>query len=225
MITAFAENYLLRVQQRFKGKEDNIYNQFLDLICNFQVNGVSVCDLYKEIRTLFACHTDLSEDFIAFLTPDQALECGVFMNHLLLTTMSDFLNLIDIYFAKSPQQIKKIHSVLESIATKPNITSEYVINTILPLLKGNPVLKDYFVQLLPDSRPPDSFLTDYEEVEFIELNSDVSDDEDVMEMNHLPEVDDLYGGDLCPCKCHQQQCGDEQGQHCTPCSLRVSKFF
>lgn len=185
---------------------------------------MSVCDLYKKVKSLFASHSDLIEDFVAFLTPEQAVECGVFMDHLLLTTMSDFLNMIDIYFAKSPHQIKKIHSVLESLATKPNINTESVINTVLPLLKGNPVLKDYFVHLLPNMRPPDNFCTDYEEVEYSELNSDVSDDEEIMETIHLPEVEDLYGGDLCPCDCHEKTI-KVQGQHCVSCSLKVAFFI
>ncbi|KAK6643204.1 hypothetical protein RUM43_004708 [Polyplax serrata] len=216
---AFAENYLMRVQQRLKEKEESLYHQFLDLICDFQVNQISVCDLYRKVKSLFICHTDLTEDFVAFLTPEQAVECGVFMEHLLLTSMSDFLNMIDIYFAKSPQQIKKIHSVLESLASQPNVNTEAVVNTVLPLLKGNPVLKDYFIHLLPDTRPPDNFCIDYEEVEYSELNSDVSDDEDNVEMIHLPEVEDHYGGDLCPCNCHNEK-KKELGEHCVSCSLK-----
>lgn len=219
---SFAENYLFKIQHRLKGKDEPLFNQFIDLICNFQENGITVIELYKKIRHMFSSYSDLSEDFAAFLTPSQAVECGVFMEHLLLTAMTDFLTMIDIYFSKSPHQIKKIHSVLESLAGKPNITVEDISRGVLPLLKGNSVLMDYFLQLLPDCRPPENFLIDYEEIDYPELNSDVSDDEDVFETIHVPEVEDVFGGDSCPCSCHDGE--DEKFKtrthHCTPCSTK-----
>ena len=200
--------------------DENLYNQFIDLLCNFQKNGLTVCELFNKIKSIFSIHKDLIEDFVAFLTPEQAVECGVFMEHLLLTTMSDFLNLIDIYFAKSPHQIKKIHSTLESLATKSNLSTETVINSVIPLLKGNSVLRDYFLHMLPSMKPPDNFCFDYEKIEYPELNSDNSDDEEIMETIHLPEVEDLYGGDSCPCECHVNKF-KELEQHCVSCSLKV----
>lgn len=173
---------------------------------------------------MLSSYSDLSEDFIAFLTPAQAVKCGVFMEHLLLTTMTEFLTMIDIYFSKSPHQIKKIHSILESLANKHNITVDDVTSAILPLLKGNSVLTDYFLQILPDCRPPENFVIDYEKIDYPELNSDVSDDEEVFETIQVPEVEDVFGGDNCPCSCHETE--DEKFKtrvhHCTPCLTKVN---
>ncbi|KAL0278504.1 UNVERIFIED_CONTAM: hypothetical protein PYX00_000315 [Menopon gallinae] len=219
---AFAENYLQRVQQKLKGKDDALYTQFIDLICDFQKRGLSVLELYKRIKQMFSKYSDLDEDFVAFLTPQQAVECGVFLEHLLLTTMTDFLSMVDVYFSKSPQQVKKIHLALEKLSMRPSVTTDDVTNAILPLLKGNTVLQDYFLKLLPNGAPPNNFLTDFEEVEYPELNSDISEDEEHFEIVRVPEMEDVFGGDSCPCNCHNSE--DEKfktrNMHCTSCSVK-----
>lgn len=222
-LQAFAENYLQKVQQKLRGKDDALYTQFIDLICDFQKRGLSVIELYKRIKQMFSKYSDLDEDFIAFLTPHQAIECGVFMEHLLLTTMTDFLSMIDVYFSKSPQQVKKIHLALEKLTARQGITMDEVTNAILPLLKGSTVLQDYFLKLLPNGSPPSNFLTDFEEVDYPELNSDISEDEEHFEIVRVPEMEDIFGGDFCPCNCHNTE--DEKYKsrniHCTSCSVKV----
>jgi len=46
-------------------------------------------------------------------------------------------------------------SQLTSFAEQTDVNEEDVKAVILPLLKGNPLLTDCFLQLLPDSKPPE----------------------------------------------------------------------
>ena len=38
--------------------------------------------LYRQLAALLASYPDLMEDFVGFLLPNQALECGCFMENL-----------------------------------------------------------------------------------------------------------------------------------------------
>lgn len=54
-------------------------------------------------------------------------------------------------------------------------------------------------------------MIDYEQADCIEGDEDIC-----YEMIQVPDFEDLYGGEHCPCKCHKTQ-----GFHCITCGIKV----
>lgn len=50
-------------------------------------------------------HPELAELFLTFLTPGEAAHVGKFMEHFMLTNMSNFINKLSIFFHKQPAQV------------------------------------------------------------------------------------------------------------------------
>lgn len=88
------------------------------------------------------------------------------------------------------------------------------------MLKGHPVLTDFFLELMPNCRPPDAFHTEFDELDDEGLSEE---DEEVWERVDIPPAFDPYRGDACICSCHDT---DDvklktRAVHCTPCSIKV----
>jgi len=62
---------------------------------------------------------------------------------------------VQVFFGKQPQHLRKIYSCWSSLADNPNLTLEDVRSTIIPLLKGNKLLEESFIELLPGAMPPE----------------------------------------------------------------------
>lgn len=58
-----------------------------------------------------------------------------------------------IYFEKQPQQMQKIYTNLSALSNQASISVGDVRSAILPLLKGNSLLIDNFLALLPHEKP------------------------------------------------------------------------
>ncbi|XP_075215908.1 uncharacterized protein LOC142321584 [Lycorma delicatula] len=226
---SFAQAYYLKVRDRL---EENAFLQFVNALNSFDNQCVTVSDLYHNIMTILKPHSDLSEEFIGFLLPEQAMELGVYMEYLCITKMRQFLQKLEIYFSKQPQQIRKIYECLTKLANESaskHIDQSTVRNVMLPLLKSSSLLTEYFLQLFPYEQPPlfeCSDTKDFEKVdcgEFDECGSGIQHAQDVdswdWETVEIPDLEDPFGGDNCPCNCHTNKISSVSG-HCFSCGIK-----
>jgi hypothetical protein len=82
------------VKERLEGTE--LYQEFLNIMNEFGTSIVDVSDLYKKVTALLKQHPDLCEEFVAFLLPEQAMQCGKFMEYLMITQMRDFFRKLEV---------------------------------------------------------------------------------------------------------------------------------
>lgn len=104
-------------------------------------------------------YSDLLDLFLTFLLPEHASEIGKFCEHFLLTKMSELIQHLNLYFQKQPSHMKKIYSCLNELSTDPDLTIEKLKAKILPLLKGNQLLIEWFMGIF---EAPSDNLDDYE---------------------------------------------------------------
>lgn len=124
------------------------------------------------METLFLPdYPELAEAFLAFLQPHQAAEVGKFYEHFIENNMRTFINKLNIYFNKQPAQIRKILTTLSELSDDPNVTIEKIKQKVLPLLKGNQFLTDWFLETFPSEKVPDSLETTPEVVKLKEIDS------------------------------------------------------
>lgn len=73
---------------------------FQSMLNDFDFQNESPCELYRKLEGLFGAeNTDLTEEFLTFLTPGQATEVGRFMDYFLLTCMMDFIEKLQVLFS------------------------------------------------------------------------------------------------------------------------------
>lgn len=113
-------------------------------------------ELYRKIEPiLHPKYSDLLNEFLEFLTPAEAKSVGRLTQYYIITNMSTFLRKLEIYFKDQPAHVKRIYRTLTDIAGCPGLTMDKIKSTMLPLLKGNKLLCDWFLQIFPNGRPPD----------------------------------------------------------------------
>jgi len=98
-------------------------------------------------------YPEFAELFLTFLLPGHAAQIGKFFEHFILTNMNTFLTKLNIYFSKQPTQLKKIYSCINEISNGKEISIELIKSKIIPLLKGNRLLIDWFLQFFPSETP------------------------------------------------------------------------
>ncbi|PNF25535.1 hypothetical protein B7P43_G05199 [Cryptotermes secundus] len=216
----FAQAYFLKVKERLEGTE--LYQEFLNIMNEFGTSILDVSDLYKKITALLKQHPDLCEEFVAFLLPEQAMQCGKFMEYLMITKMRDFFRKLEIYYEKQPQQMQKIYTNLSELSNEVNVSVGDVRNAILPLLKGNSLLIENFLALLPYERPPESLMPEFEEMDLGDVDNEQLSEEDLFETLVVPDQQDAYGGDNCACTCHSSRDDKYRNRiaHCMSCGTR-----
>ncbi|PSN49695.1 hypothetical protein C0J52_05320 [Blattella germanica] len=216
----FAQAYFLKVKERLEGTE--LYHAFLHTMNEFGTSIIEVTDLYQKITALLSQHPDLSEEFLAFLLPEQAMQCGKLMEYLMITKMRDFLRRLEIYFEKQPQQMRKFYSALTTLCGQANVTVADVRTVVLPLLKGNSLLIDNFLNLLPYEKPPESMMTEFEELDFGNKDGNHLGEDDMLETLIVPNQQDAFGGDGCACNCHNSRDDkfSKRAAHCLSCGTR-----
>ncbi|XP_035904308.1 uncharacterized protein LOC118508536 isoform X1 [Anopheles stephensi] len=162
----YAFNYYEKVEETLvaAGRTD-LLDRFEQILRNFDEIEDRVSLLYYQIEDLLGeSFPQLVDTFLTFLLPGQAAQVGKFFEHFILTNMSDFLEKLNVFFAKQPAQIKKIHACLNELSNEPDVTMEQVKLKVLPLLKGSTLLTEWFLQLFPGERPPESPISDYEHI-------------------------------------------------------------
>lgn len=86
------------MRDRFETQNSIVFKKFMDLLHEHYFNTT---DLYHRVMELFKGHPDLCEDFLGFLLPHQAIQCGKFMEHLAFSEMSSFLHKLEVNYVLS----------------------------------------------------------------------------------------------------------------------------
>ncbi|XP_055374922.1 uncharacterized protein LOC129607773 [Condylostylus longicornis] len=169
----YAYNFFEKVEETFvnSGKEHK-FKKFVSILKSFDPENDNAVGLYQKLEKLFLPnHPDLIEIFLTFLQPTEAYQAGKFFEHFIVTNMSTFINKLNIYFNKQPAQIRKIYNCLNELSEDNDLTLDKIKSKILPLLKGNQYLIDWFLQVFPSEKPPESILQINETVNLKEIDS------------------------------------------------------
>ncbi|KAI4502066.1 hypothetical protein M0802_002748 [Mischocyttarus mexicanus] len=189
-------------------------------------------NLYQTIYDKLRDFPELCSDLLLFLKPHQAALIDKSVEYIMLQKMSEFLNVIQIYFTKQPSRVAKIIQAITKLSSDSNITLENVHNVMTPLLKGHPLVMDLFLQTLPNGKPPESlFAVDMFENLTCPLgphdkNKVYADDApELYENIELPisvSQEDPYGGDNCKCDCHNtdDSTNKNTSEHCISCGTK-----
>ncbi|XP_054278921.1 uncharacterized protein LOC128997313 [Macrosteles quadrilineatus] len=202
---SFAEAYFQKVKTRL---DDEKWSQFVQELVSFEEKPEGErkpVELYRKMEILLSSHTDLIDEFLKFLLPHQALEVNRVMDFFSLDKMTEFFRKLNILLMK--RQVRQVHTALESLTSRQNVSLIDVKESILPLIKSSPLLTNLFLGLLPGERPPDSLMTDFEQADTKE--------ESECETIIVPDLADPYGTDKCICSCHQAQT-----RHCFACGIK-----
>ncbi|KAH8298573.1 hypothetical protein KR044_012147, partial [Drosophila immigrans] len=172
----FAFNFYDKVEEAlFSSNRLEDCQKFNQLLQAFDPNKDKVSELYLKIeKLLLPDHPELAEVFLNFLLPEEAAELGKFFEYFMITNSSNFINKLNIYFCKQPAQIRKIYACLSELAELPSVSIKKVESKILPLLKGNQFLSDWFVQQFPQAKPPKRMLPPVETVNMHEVLNNTS---------------------------------------------------
>lgn len=152
----YVQAFYDKLQERLDIHE---YHRLIEILNNFEENHDSVVDLYKSVNDILSPkYADLTDEFLSFLTSSQAKAVGKLVPHIMINNMSLFLRKLEMYFKGQPFQVKKIYRSVTELADCVDITMDRVKSTILPLLKGNKLLIDWFLQIFPCESPTQRYL-------------------------------------------------------------------
>lgn len=104
--------------------------------------------------------------------------------------MSNLLQKLNFYFNKQPSHIKKIYACLNDLSNEQDLTMDRIKAKVLPLLKGNQLLIDWFLELF--DKPIESLPGEYESV-YIKKSLSDSD-------NSIDNYEEIHSKDLIECE-------------------------
>lgn len=131
------------------------YHRIMEILNDHEYTDSNV-ELYRKIETvLHPKYSELLNEFLEFLTPTEAKSIGKLTQYYIISNMSTFLRKLEICFKDQPAHVKRIYRTLTEIASAPGLTMDKIKSTMLPLLKGNKLLSDWFLQIFPNERPPE----------------------------------------------------------------------
>ncbi|KAM7341508.1 gon-4 like protein muscle wasted isoform 2-T2 [Cochliomyia hominivorax] len=172
----YAFNFYEKVEEAFKtSNKPEDCKKFNAILKSFDPKKDKVSDLYYKLEKLFLPdHPELAQVFLTFLLPSEAAEIGKFFEHFMINNMTTFINKLNIYFNKQPAQIRKIYNCLNDLAEDPDVTMKKVESKIIPLLKGNQFLIDWFMQQFPQNPPPERLFSNPEHINLKDQQSNRS---------------------------------------------------
>uniref|UniRef100_A0A0P4XQK3 GON-4 protein n=1 Tax=Daphnia magna TaxID=35525 RepID=A0A0P4XQK3_9CRUS len=180
---AYAQIYFMKVRNRLEQQNPLAFKEFVTTLGHFQSSSCSTLELYRKMESILKDHLDLMEEFVLFLSPEAAAQCGVQFQHFLYVRMREFFSKLKIHFKDSPLQLKRTLKTLQQIESSPSPNVSDIKNALLPLLKGNAHLTQAFLQLFLDDAPLPSDAGDFEDVNMDQINSG-----DEFEHVHLREA-------------------------------------
>lgn len=160
----YAQNFYDKIEEKYtlEGKPEK-FEEFVEILNNFDQKNDKVPDLYRKLEKLFLPeHPEFAETFISILLPGHAAQIGKFIEHSIATNMNTFCNKLNIYFKKQPAQTRRIYACINELSNDTNVTMDTMKLKILPLLKGNQLLIDWFLEIFPSERIPESTTDEYE---------------------------------------------------------------
>lgn len=203
----FALNFYEKVEEAFKASNrSEDCKKFNHILKTFDPRRDKVADLYYKLEQLFLPeHPELAQVFLTFLLPSEAAEIGKFFEHFMINNMTTFINKLNIYFNKQPAQIRKIYNCLAELAEDPEVTMKKVETKILPLLKGNQFLIDWFLQQFAEAKPPERIFSTPEQVNLKEVE---------IKPNLYETLNDSHEVSAPCCELQQQQQQQNQMHNC-----------
>lgn len=89
---AYAQIYFMKVRSRLEQQNHAAFKDFVTTLGHFQSKSSSTLDLYKKMECILKDHPDLMEEFVLFLSPETAAQCGVQFQHFLYVRMREFFS-------------------------------------------------------------------------------------------------------------------------------------
>lgn len=80
----------MKVRQRLEQQNPDALKDFITTLGHFRSVSCSTLELYKKIECILRNHPDLMEEFVLFLSPEAAAQCGVQFQHFLYVRMREF---------------------------------------------------------------------------------------------------------------------------------------
>uniref|UniRef100_A0A034WK91 GON-4-like protein n=2 Tax=Bactrocera dorsalis TaxID=27457 RepID=A0A034WK91_BACDO len=203
----YALNFYEKVEEALKASNRSEgCKKFNHILKTFDPRRDKVADLYYKLEQLFLPeHPELAQVFLTFLLPSEAVEIGKFFEHFMINNMTTFINKLNIYFNKQPAQIRKIYNCLAELAEDPEVTMKKVETKILPLLKGNQFLIDWFLQQFTEAKPPERIFSTPEHVNLKEVE---------IKPNLYETLNDSHEVSAPCCELQQQQQQQNQTHNC-----------
>ena len=90
--TAYAQTYFIKVRNRLEQDNAEAFKEFTTILGHFHSSVNSHQELYKKIVTILGPYPDLLDEFVLFLTPEVAADCGVQFQHFLYVRMREFFH-------------------------------------------------------------------------------------------------------------------------------------
>ncbi|XP_029038118.1 uncharacterized protein LOC114873691 [Osmia bicornis bicornis] len=215
----------------FSSTSQSVQNEEIKEINAKNKDAITI-NLYRNVCEKLHEYPELCTDFLLFLKPHQAAMIDKSVEYIMLQKMSEFINVVQIYFAKLPSRIAKIMQAITQLSSDPQTTLEHVHTAMNPILKGHPLVMDLFLQILPTAKPPESLFASHM---FENLTcpmgpydknkvytEDAAELYENVELSVLASQEDPYGGENCRCNCHS---GDDTtfkniSEHCVSCGTR-----
>lgn len=216
----FAQQYLSKLHEALKDDEPRLL-RVLGLLSKAESSGESPAQLYRGIaELLLPDHLELVDDFVGFLLPEQALECGKLPQYLLFSRIRLFLRKLEVHLSQQPQQLQRLLRSLHQLQRQPELSLDSLCGVLQPLLRGQSHLLDEMQHLLPSHKVPESLMRDFEEVP---LPEDEDEEASSCEELTLSPLRDAPGTSQCPCSCHLQSQDPRflsRARHCTRCGIK-----
>ncbi|XP_030383258.1 uncharacterized protein LOC115630741 [Scaptodrosophila lebanonensis] len=196
----FAYNFYEKVEEALlTANRVEDCQKFNQLLQSFDPRHDKVAELYLKVeKLLLPDNPELAEVFLNFLLPAEAAELGKFFEYFMITNATNFINKLNIYFCKQPAQIRKIYACLSELAELPSVSMKKVESKILPLLKGNQFLCDWFMQQFPQAKPPERLLPSVETINLHEVKNNATGEyvETISELLESPTQEQAPGCQL-----------------------------
>lgn len=178
-ILDYAEGYLSKLSKEL---DETLFAEVLSAIVKIENNASNVKEQFEKVEIILKDREDLQWEFLGFLEPYQALECGKLMSYYETCSMKQFVrNLmvrtclrhwyvfgfgvnrcyenhcvsVQSHFKRQPHLLKRIIDKLCYLAEHESVQHDMVEEGIAPLLQKNSVLMQQFLKLLPAERPPE----------------------------------------------------------------------
>ncbi|XP_061551452.1 GON-4-like protein isoform X2 [Phycodurus eques] len=165
---AFAHSYLNRVREALHDVPEKM-EEFVSLLNDLErLEGQEVVRVFRKLRCILGNRTELTQDFAAFLHPEQALECGLFQEQQAFERSRRFLRQLEITFGDNPSHYNKI---IKALQPGPHLTPASINELkaqMAILLKGHPHLQAEFWVFFDELRPPPARPGQFEEAHWPE---------------------------------------------------------
>lgn len=114
------------------------------------------------------------------------------------TNMSKFIIRLNLFYQKQPAQMRKVMACLKELSEEEDVKMEKIRNKIVPLLKGNQLLVDWFLQCLGNETAESGNTKDeYETISFRKATDAIDDDTETYE--YIPQSEIFPDPNENPC--------------------------